>query len=268
MDLLKALPVEERTVIEQYVRSQARVVPGADGEVLVRVLDSFLMYVSMKDTDMAPHLVMDGYWEMWATIAVARYVKPGMRCLDLGAGFGYYTLLLAALVGESGKVEAWEPAADMFAAVRGGVEVNGFRQRVNLVNLAASDERGTCTLYRPPNRWGSASLAKRDERAIQREIERTPVDAEMVKSFDFIKMDVEGHEAEAWAGMRETLATSPGVQVMLEFTPEDHEQPEAFLDEVSGSGFGVNLIDPDGEIQPASPAHALEPGPKLLWLRR
>jgi protein-L-isoaspartate O-methyltransferase len=33
----------------------------------------------------------------WVTAAMLRLVKPGWRCLDIGASYGYYTTVLAGL---------------------------------------------------------------------------------------------------------------------------------------------------------------------------
>jgi hypothetical protein len=40
---------------------------------------------------------------------VERLVKPGDRVIDAGASYGFYTYLLARLVGENGRVFAFEP---------------------------------------------------------------------------------------------------------------------------------------------------------------
>jgi len=43
------------------------------------------------------------------SLANARYLRPGMGCVDVGANYGYYTLLRAGACGLTGRVVACEP---------------------------------------------------------------------------------------------------------------------------------------------------------------
>jgi FkbM family methyltransferase len=38
-----------------------------------------------------------------------KFIKPGMRVVDIGAHIGYYTILFSILVGKEGKVYDFEP---------------------------------------------------------------------------------------------------------------------------------------------------------------
>jgi hypothetical protein len=43
------------------------------------------MYVDSQDFGLSPHLMLDGYWEMWVTEALVSLVRPGMVVADIGA---------------------------------------------------------------------------------------------------------------------------------------------------------------------------------------
>ncbi len=58
---------------------------------------------------------------------LAPYVGPGMTCLDLGCGRGYFSLSLARLVGDSGKIYAVDQQKKMLSllgkrAARAGLD--------------------------------------------------------------------------------------------------------------------------------------------------
>lgn len=275
MDIRALLCSEDRSAVESYVRSQCRVVPAGGDRVIARVLDSFLLYLDMRDTSIAPHLAMDGYWEMWATIAVARYVKPGMKCIDIGASFGYYTMLLETLVGKEGYVQAWEPLPEAIMCLGRSLSVNGISDE-RLMGCAASDRTDTRRLHTPGSRMGSSRLGDTvDHPGSPAGHEPYGVACRTVDNItgvwpdlDFVKIDAEGHEAQVWAGMRKTLEASPNLQVMLEFTPEEHDDPERFLAQVAGDGFSVRTIVDNGDLAPVSRPELLETGVKLLWLSR
>ncbi len=57
-------------------------------------------------------------------VLIARHVRPGMTCLDVGANVGFYTLLFSSLCGDSGKVVAFEPHAGNCAILRRHLEPN------------------------------------------------------------------------------------------------------------------------------------------------
>jgi hypothetical protein len=67
---------------------------------LTKVLNRFLMFVQSSEF-VAPILVIDGYWEKVITEAFVGRFKPGLTVVDVGANYGYYSLLSAATVGTS-----------------------------------------------------------------------------------------------------------------------------------------------------------------------
>ena len=72
---------------EAEAACQARCQTAYLGEktALCRVLGKYLMYVDSTDLSLAPHLLLNGFWEMWITEAVVRALRPGWNCVDVGA---------------------------------------------------------------------------------------------------------------------------------------------------------------------------------------
>lgn len=259
-----------REQLEDWTRSHARAVPISTDLVLCRVLGKHLMYCLSRDSALTPHLAMDGIWEPWITMAVARHLKPGMRCLDVGACYGYYALLMADIVGETGAVEAWEPYhADM---LQHNANLNGLP--VAVVPMAIGD--GQPVIMRPPPSDGLRLFnaggveVVRGAADVVHNYERKVQSAQPMGLFDFIKIDVEGFEAQAWDAMRFERYTDP-VTVCMEFTPEKHLKPKAFLERVQSEGFQLGSVGHDGMPRPCSLEEALTPdtGPfRMLWLTR
>ena len=77
--------------------------------ILLIEVQNHRMYLDTRDTGVAPHLIMNGVYEEFETQVFRSMVKPGMVVLDVGANIGYYTLIAADLVGEQGRVYAFEP---------------------------------------------------------------------------------------------------------------------------------------------------------------
>ena len=158
---------------------------------------------------------------------ILRLVLPGLHrgdvFLDVGANIGIFTILAALLVGEKGKVMAFEPEAHNFALLEGNIGVN------HLTNVAAfksalgeENSKGQLFVDRP-----AASLMPSDQPP--REGEATE-SVEIVKGDDFlqaqglpypriVKIDVEGFEYKVLRGLRATLSTPATELVICEVHP-------------------------------------------------
>lgn len=177
---------------------------------------------------------------------LARAVKPGMTVLDIGANIGVYALYLARLAGPTGRVYAFEPAPDLFAALDAARRLN---RALNLQAFACGlgDRDATLRLQRSffnsgDNRLGAGGPFAGDATAVP--IRRGDDLLAEAPSVDFIKIDVQGWELHALRGLEETLARSPAVQIYLEFWPRGLRDagagPEALWAFLHARGFTVH----------------------------
>src|SRR5208337_857429 len=90
------------------------------------------------------------------TLAVARHVRQGYCCVDVGANCGYYTLLLASLIGPEGRVWACEPIPSMVPLLRQSVQLNGFESRVEVVETAVLESSRAVELHMPGSDFPNA----------------------------------------------------------------------------------------------------------------
>jgi FkbM family methyltransferase len=100
-------------------------------------------------------LYLNEPYEPELAAALARLVRPGWTCADVGAHVGYFTLLLARLVGEEGSVLAFEAAPVNAQLLAQNVKLNNLESRVRVENLAVADVSGELELY--PARAGGSS---------------------------------------------------------------------------------------------------------------
>ena len=150
----------DRQLLEVVSRQESRAVYLGDQTVLCRVLGKYLVYADAQETGITPHLAMDGYWESWITTTLARTLRPGWHCLDVGANHGYYTLVMADAVGPEGRVVPVEPTPRLAELLRETLDVNGF-PGVVVAQQAASDKDGEkLQLVIPAHRSLNASLSE------------------------------------------------------------------------------------------------------------
>jgi ubiquinone/menaquinone biosynthesis C-methylase UbiE len=65
-------------------------------------------------------------------------VHPGDHCLDVGCGYGYFTIPMARIVGPQGSVTAADVQPEMLAGVRRRAERSGLRSRITLHQVEPS----------------------------------------------------------------------------------------------------------------------------------
>lgn len=205
------------------------------------------------DKDDSLRLSTRGYYEPIITDLIKREVKEGDVVVDVGAHIGYYTLIFAELVGEKGKVYAFEPDPDNFDILRKNVEVNGYKN-VILEQKAVSNQRGIVRLFLGKERSAHHTLSKNDYSSD----ESVPVEAIRLddyfkeESIDFIKLDVEGGEYNALNGMLSLLKRSSRLKMVVEMVPVFLEEmsisSEHFLSFLHKHGFDVTYIN-EGEFK-------------------
>jgi FkbM family methyltransferase len=227
----------------------------AKDAVLCRILGRYKVLVSNADEGLGPHLIGDGYWEVWTTRFIAQRVQPGMVCIDAGANLGYYTVLMADMCGPDGRVIAAEPVPQTRDFLTRNVALNGFSHRVEIRPEAFGAEAGEVSIAIPRGEPKNA-LVEFAGVALHPGWEWDTIKTPMVRiddlnipKVDFIKIDVEGAEEALWRGMAQTLDRSPDVQIVMEVNYPRYADPEAFFADIA-SRFPLRRVDFEGEAAP------------------
>jgi FkbM family methyltransferase len=232
-----------RPILEAAIRKRVQTAYLGDGVVLARVLGRHKMFLRSSDRGFASHVMLDGFWEIWLTQFLARRVKPGMTVVDVGANFGYYTLLFADAVGESGHVIAVEPNPDAVALLRETVLLNGYASRTRIVPHALSSVAGRAWLYAPDGEPKNATIVEQAALPGGSTIEVSTLTLDEVAlqypKIDLVKIDAEGGEVGVIAGMQRVIARDHPM-IVLEFNAARYGNPKAFLD---------SLLEHYGEFQ-------------------
>jgi FkbM family methyltransferase len=186
---------------------------------------------------------------------VASQIRPGMTAVDVGANVGLFTAVLAEAVGASGTVVALEPDPENFGYLQQTIALNQFRN-VRAVQAAAGEAAGSLTLHTNSGNRGDHRLYRTALADGEVPVEVLPVDVVLeragIATVEFVKIDVQGYEAKALAGMARTLRQSPGVVVLMEFWPHGlrcaGSDPLQLLNGLREMGFGVSLLGPGGAL--------------------
>jgi len=209
------------------------------------------MYLNVHEPDPAIRQTFQAYalnriHEKATTNLFERVVKPGDTVLDLGANIGYFTLLAAKLVGETGKVFSFEPEPRNYKYLVENLRLNNYEQ-VSAFQKAVSNQKGRTKLYICLYDTGHHTINQYQGIKAYRpnvpedkeefiEIETVSLDEFFEgreNEIDVIKMDVEGAEMLALLGMDQLLRANRKIKMFVEFFPllikKMGNSPEEFI---------------------------------------
>lgn len=238
------------------------------GRSLCRVLGRYKMIVDTNDVGLSSHLLLDGYWEMWLTELLATLVRPGMTVVDVGANLGYFSLLMADLVGPGGQVHAFEPNADLARRMAQSLAINGFDAVATVHEQALADAETDVLLVVPADEPKNGHLLPADhpasaDAATETRLMRTRrLDSyPALRDADLIKIDADTSEQAIWHGMAGILAAGRPLTIVLEFARARYADPGAFVDRILADGFSLAEITLERGVQPTTRAAILAAPP-------
>lgn len=156
-------------------------------------------------------------WDRAEIRAMLDILQPGDVALDVGCHKGGWLYWMRRAVGPGGQVHAFEPQPELHAYLADIVQTFGWKN-VFIHPHALGSETGRSTLHVPDSTGTTSASASLVPEVALNETNLPPsahpVDVSTLDNFvqaqgldrvDFIKIDVEGFEAEALSGAQQTL---------------------------------------------------------------
>lgn len=188
-----------------------------------------------------------GTYNQFETIVFKSLLHQGNVVIDVGTYVdGWHSLLASKLIGDSGKVYAFEPSPAYLETFKKNIIRNDIHNILTF-NLALSDKSGTVNFYDA----GSGSSLSKDEAESHINKKIKPIQVETItlndfvkwkeiKHIDFIKIDVEGWEMEVLKGATNILKRDDAPDIMIEVINEVLQKAGSSADELLKymKGFG------------------------------
>jgi FkbM family methyltransferase len=214
-----------RAVVTSYLNSpefiKRRLSERQLGEWKLVDLPAFKIYASGEDATIGRIIIDRREYEREVTALFKKYLRPGMRVLDIGANIGYFSLLAASLVGPEGSVQSWEPSGSNVRALGASRAANEFTN-IEIIQAAATDQHGLLKYFRNSSNGNVKGIGQtRPEDLLSAEtVMGLRVDDFVPENtrIDFVKIDVEGFEYKAILGARKTIERCRPV-IVTEFAP-------------------------------------------------
>lgn len=160
----------------------------------------------------------------------SKFIKPETLVLDVGSNFGQMSILFSKMVGEKGKVHAFDADDFIFEILKKNIDVNNLNEKI-IPHFGAVHDKDNELLYFPVQdferfeTYGSYGIDYKNNKG--REVRSLTIDSlNLQDPISFMKVDVQGGDLQAMRGARETIRRN---QMPILFEYEYHFEEELNL---------------------------------------
>jgi FkbM family methyltransferase len=202
------------------------------------------LLVNIHDYGIGTQLFLYDKYALARVEEIKKIVKEGDIVVDIGANIGYFTVLLAQIVGSRGKVYAFEPDPRNVALLERTIARNGWKN-VFVEQKAVSNKKGELVLYQTQS-WAGNAMSECDA------VSTTKVSVVNIDSIlhehnvKFVKMDIDGSEPLVIIGMKNMISRSPDLHILAEYQPNNLKRyiddPMDFITIAKNNGMELEAI--------------------------
>lgn len=178
-----------------------------------RKIYNYQLYLRLSDPGLSRDLAIRGTREEQLKFIIDKEVASGNVILDVGANIGYYSIMLANIVGSNGKIYALEPEPTNYQTLEKNITLNKLENIIEPYQMGASDTNLPKFLYRSKySNMHSFILPEND--IIDIKNPKSQIEIKMTNLSDFIsnkepidmlRMDIEGYEVEVLLGLQDAI---------------------------------------------------------------
>lgn len=253
-EMQQMIQMQEETLFHLNAIKNSQSVHVGDNQVLTRLFTGQKIFVDAHDISVSPALMLDGHWEPEVTAVMNRLVRPSDSFIDVGANMGYFGIVAGTVIraSEGGSIHMIEANPRLVPLIFKSINVTGLLGTAAVANFAISDRPGEVQLQVVKDLMGSSSLIDLDSQfKVANEATSTvgfevdemvtvpsiTLDAyaemESLAKVDFIKVDIEGHEEQAYAGMTKIIDENrTDLRLMIEYSRGQYADPVGFLSQI------------------------------------
>lgn len=223
--------------------------------VVKRYLHSrYKLHIRLFSKDLIDHKILfTGAYEPGTNVVLESQLEAGDWVVEAGANTGTETLLISRLVGDNGKILAFEPVPHVVSKLKQNLDLNGIKN-ADVKALALGDSAKEISFYiypqdHPNQGMGSKVLENSGLEKIT--VFQTTLDSlsdeGTLSRIDFLKMDVQGAELDILRG---------GFNCISKYRPKVFLEAAGGLsnlktiyDYLSGLNYVVRVIKRDGQLE-------------------
>jgi FkbM family methyltransferase len=187
-------------------RISKMILPALSETILCPTIFDFDLVVTPKE---AGYYYTLGFYEAGTLDFMKKYINQGDTFVDIGASVGMMTMMAAKLVGNEGRVLAFEPQLTRFTCLNLGVKNNSF-DNIKIFKYGLSDRASQQTLFfdgcSPTFIHGNnKDISDTNCEIVDTLTLDSIIKRENIKRVSMIKIDVEGFEERVLRGAKSII---------------------------------------------------------------
>jgi FkbM family methyltransferase len=232
-------------------------------------INGYKMSVMPNDEGISTSLLMFKTHEPLTTQLISKILKKGMYCIDIGSNIGYYALLENKIVGNEGRIVSIEPSPTNFKLLKENILLQN-SSNMEAYNFAAGNKKGTVKfMIDTKSNW--CKVVDDDEVSDNViDIESNTLDNFLeklsIRQIDFLRMDVEGFEANIIEGAQKTIQKfKPILAIEIHKNFMGNEKTKTLLQNLMNMRYQIKHFSPReldvpivGNLDDTKPIHMEE----------
>ncbi len=187
---------------------------------------------------------ISGNYEPEKTDVILNNVKTSDIVLDVGAHIGYFTMLMAKLVGGSGHIYSFEPRPLNYKMLENNIKTNKLTN-VTIKTLAIGNKTGKVN-FDATTGTGTGHISKDGNITVEiTTVDKFCKDENITPSF--IKIDIEGGEVEALKGAEQTIENYKPKILLATHGDKLDRECEVWMQAKGYTGKDINQLKGDKE---------------------
>lgn len=202
-------------------------------------------------------VVDKGYIDAQISNIMYSLLKPGDKVIDAGAGFGYYTLYLARIVGDQGNVYSFEARKHIFELLDSSIRINRFNN-VQTFNKVLFGQNTKLMLdmqdHQKRSNFGVANIILEQENVYtnydnSEVVESVTLDSalEGLINVSMLHINAHGSELSIILGAQKIIAASPKIKIITSWSKYQmakYVNVQNVVRQLLDNGFRFWLIKP------------------------
>lgn len=241
--------------------------------VVTKLENGMQIIVNKHDRCVCRFIRITGHWDSSELKIVNKIVRPGFKVVEVGGNFGCYTLTMAGLVGDNGKIHSFEANPKVSKYLEESVKLNNLQNTVTIHHKAASNKPYNGMMVYGIQNIGGGYILDNTEKATKIcetndcvPIEDITLDSIFAnEKIDLLKIDAEGAEPFIIEGADKMLKNNPNIILIMEWVTEQMERNggniKNFVAKLQNYGFKFWKIKSGGILEKISEKDLLKSEP-------
>ncbi len=195
-----------------------------------------------------------GYIEKWTSLFFIKNINKQDVFLDIWANIWYFSLICSELVGEKGKVYAFEPVKNNIKSLEENININNI-SNIKVYDFALGNDNTNLNINIDPDNSAVNSILVNKWKSVSEKIKIKKFDDLEItdEKIKFLKIDVEWYEYEVLKWMENFIKRKNNLNIVMEFSPLFYKQigidPDEFIEYIYKFWFDTYKILSNGDIK-------------------